>query len=91
MGVSLSGYLKASVYQQNFQRGLTRRWQFSKAALNEHFPQGIISDEPVEMAGGVEFSFSSLEKHIFMTVDTLRIEMKVNVLKNKWIKLVFQK
>ena len=56
--VSLSDYLKANVYQENFQRNKTQCWQFGKAALNEISPQEIISDGLVEMAGDMEFSFS---------------------------------
>lgn len=42
-------------------------------------PQEIISDESVEMAGGMEFSFSWLEKQVFMTIDALHLKMKVNI------------
>ena len=56
--MSLSDYLKANVYQENFQRNKTQCWQFGKAALNEISPQEIISDGLVEMAGDREFSFS---------------------------------
>lgn len=45
-------------------------------------PQEIISDESVEIAGGMEFSFSSLEKQVFTMVDVLHVKMKVNLLKN---------
>lgn len=40
LGMSLSSYLKASVQQQNFEGGIVQCWQFSKAALSEHFPIG---------------------------------------------------
>lgn len=45
----------------------------------------------MEMAGGMEFPSSWLEKHVFTRVDATTMKMKVFILINKWKKIVWQK